>query len=220
MMGLYALFLRDIRLFWRGNESGLAVCFFFLLVTLFSFGIGGDLKILRELSSGMVWVCLILAVFLSLESVFRVDIETGCLDQFILSPYPLELLVLMKALAHWVSVILPLILFAPLGGILLNLSTNMILPLWCILLLSTPAMSFLGLIGSAITAQLPRGGLLLIFLVMPLYIPVLIFGVIAIGHAIDQQSYSMELLILFLWSLITASVSPLIVSFALRGGFR
>ena len=143
---------------------------------------GPDLKLLRDIAPGLVWVALLLAVLLSLESIFQADLEDGSFDQYLLSDTPLEILMLAKGLAHWVGVVLPLVLTAPLAGILLNIDTPSLLPVCLILLAGSPAMSFLGMMGSALAAGVSRSGLLAALMVMPLYVPVLIFGSSALSQ--------------------------------------
>jgi heme exporter protein B len=177
-----ALIRQDIALAWRQNSVGLSISFFMIAVALIPFGLGPDLKLLRDIAPGLVWVALLLAVLLSLESIFQADLEDGSFDQYLLSDTPLEILMLAKGLAHWVGVVLPLVLTAPLAGLLLNIDTPSLLPVCLILLAGSPAMSFLGMMGSALAAGVSRSGLLAALMVMPLYVPVLIFGSSALSQ--------------------------------------
>lgn len=182
MNSFIALIRQDIALAWRQNSVGLSVSFFMIAVALIPFGLGPDLKLLRDIAPGLVWVALLLAVLLSLESIFQADLEDGSFDQYLLSDTPLEILMLAKGLAHWVGVVLPLVLTAPLAGLLLNIDTPSLLPVCLILLAGSPAMSFLGMMGSALAAGVSRSGLLAALMVMPLYVPVLIFGSSALSQ--------------------------------------
>lgn len=182
MNSFIALIRQDIALAWRQNSAGLSISFFMIAVALIPFGLGPDLKLLRDIAPGLVWVALLLAVLLSLESIFQADLEDGSFDQYLLSDTPLEILMLAKGLAHWLGVVLPLVLTAPLAGILLNIDTPSLLPVCLILLSGSPAMSFLGMMGSALAAGVSRSGLLAALMVMPLYVPVLIFGSSALSQ--------------------------------------
>ena len=182
MNSFIALIRQDIALAWRQNSVGLSISFFMIAVALIPFGLGPDLKLLRDIAPGLVWVALLLAVLLSLESIFQADLEDGSFDQYLLSDTPLEILMLAKGLAHWLGVVLPLVLTAPLAGLLLNIDTPSLLPVCLILLAGSPAMSFLGMMGSALAAGVSRSGLLAALMVMPLYVPVLIFGSSALSQ--------------------------------------
>ena len=182
MNSFIALIRQDIAMAWRQNSAGLSISFFMIAVALIPFGLGPDLKLLRDIAPGLVWVALLLAVLLSLESIFQADLEDGSFDQYLLSDTPLEILMLAKGLAHWVGVVLPLVLTAPLAGLLLNIDTPSLLPVCLILLAGSPAMSFLGMMGSALAAGVSRSGLLAALMVMPLYVPVLIFGSSALSQ--------------------------------------
>ena len=190
MSSFIALIRQDIALAWRQNSAGLSISFFMIAVALIPFGLGPDLKLLREIAPGLVWVALLLAVLLSLESIFQADLEDGSFDQYLLSDTPLEILMLAKGLAHWFGVVLPLVLTAPLAGLLLNIDTPSLLPVCLILLAGSPAMSFLGMIGSALAAGVSRSGLLAALMVMPLYVPVLIFGSSALSQILTGAATS------------------------------
>ena len=200
MNSFITLIRQDIALAWRQNSAGLSISFFMIAVALIPFGLGPDLKLLRDIAPGLVWVALLLAVLLSLESIFQADLEDGSFDQYLLSDTPLEILMLAKGLAHWLGVVLPLVLAAPLAGLLLNIDTPSLLPVCLILLAGSPAMSFLGMMGSALAAGVSRSGLLAALMVMPLYVPVLIFGSSALsqiltGAATDEWISAVFLLL-------------------------
>mgnify|MGYP003335469909 FL=1 len=172
-----ALVKRDSRLVIRHlNELAHPVLFFLIVVSLFPFGVGSDPAQLAKIGPGVVWVGALLATLLALEGLFRSDFDDGSLEQMILSGHPLGALVLGKVFIHWCATGLPLILMAPLLGILLNMDDAALLTLIASLLLGTPTLSLIGAIGMALTVGVRRGGLLLTLLVLPLYIPVLIFG--------------------------------------------
>ena len=190
MSSFMALIRQDIVLAWRENSAGLSISFFMIAVALIPFGLGPDLKLLRDIAPGLVWVALLLAVLLSLESIFQADLEDGSFDQYLLSDTPLEVLLLAKGLAHWLGVVLPLVLTAPLAGLLLNIDTPSLLPVCLILLAGSPAMSFLGMMGSALAAGVSRSGLLAALMVMPLYVPVLIFGSSALSQILSGAAFA------------------------------
>ncbi len=219
MHALAALLKRDMLLAWRAPHAAMALAFFFLAITLVPFGVGADLILLQKLSTGLVWVGLVLSLLLSLENMFRGDLEDGSFDQLLLAAPALELLCLTKAFAHWLAIGVPLVLAAPLAGLLLNIAPQN-LPALCLALLATsPALSFLGMVGSALAAGVRRGGLLAALLVMPLYVPLLIFGQAAF---LDMQENgfsaapSAPLAILLLFALAAILLAPLAAAAALR----
>lgn len=174
---MIALLARDLRLAVRaGGGFGLGVAFFLILCALVPFGVGPDSRALQPVAPGILWLGALLACLLSLDRIFALDHDDGSLDLLATSPLPLEGTVAVKALAHWITTGLPLIVAAPLFGVLLHLPGAAIPSLIVSLLLGTPALSMLGAFGAAVTVGLRRGGLLLSLLVLPLYIPTLIFG--------------------------------------------
>ena len=174
---MLALLKRDLSLATRaGGGFGLGVAFFLILCALVPFGVGPESDALRPVAAGILWVGALLACLLSLDRIFALDHEDGSLDLLATSPQPLEGAVAVKALAHWITTGLPLIASAPLFGLLLHLPAHAVPWLVLSLLLGTPALSMLGAFGAAITVGLRRGGLLLSLLVLPLYIPTLLFG--------------------------------------------
>ncbi|WP_417280447.1 heme exporter protein CcmB [Celeribacter sp.] len=171
------LLWRDITLAFRsGGGFGLGLGFFLILVTLVPFGVGPDGEMLSAIASGILWVGALLACLLSLDRIFALDFEDGSLDLLATAPIPLEGVVAMKALAHWITTGLPLVIAAPALGFLLHLDSAAYRWLIVTLLIGTPALSFIGSFGAALTVGLKRGGLLMSLLVLPLYIPTLIFG--------------------------------------------
>lgn len=174
---MIALLLRDLRLATRaGGGFGLGVAFFLILSALVPFGVGPDRATLAPVAPGMLWVGALLACLLSLDRIFALDLEDGSLDLLATAPLPLEGAVAVKALAHWITTGLPLVLAAPVFALLLHLPAQAIPALVLSLALGTPALSMLGAFGAALTVGLRRGGLLISLLVLPLYIPTLIFG--------------------------------------------
>ena len=172
-----ALLIRDLRLAIRaGGGFGLGLAFFLILAVLVPLGVGPEPAVLAAIAPGVLWVGALLACLLSLDRIFALDWEDGSLDLLATAPIPLEGVVTVKALAHWVTTGLPLVLAAPALGVLLNLPPAAFGWLVISLLLGTPALSVIGTFGAALTVGLKRGGLLLSLLVLPLYIPTLVFG--------------------------------------------
>ncbi len=179
-----ALLGRDLRLALRqGSDAGLVLAFFVLAVLLFPFGVGPSPATLSAIAAGIIWATALLAALLSLDRLFLADFEDGSLDQIALSPLPLELAVLAKAAAHWLATGLPLTLLSPLLAVMLHLPAAGLPALVATLALGTPVMSLVGAIGAALTLGARRGAALLPLLVLPLYIPVLIFGAAAVEAA-------------------------------------
>jgi heme exporter protein B len=185
MSPLTAMLVRDIRLAMRvGGGALIGVLFFLIVVTLMPFAIGPDLALLARIGPAILWLGALLASLLTLDRLLAIDHEDGSLDLILTAPLPLELTVAAKAVAHWLTTGLPLVIAAPLLGLLLNLDPAATGAVALTLLIGTPALTFIGLIGAALTVALRRGGLLLAVLVLPLAIPVLIFGVAASNAAI------------------------------------
>jgi heme exporter protein B len=197
---------RDLRLALRGGIGSLVtVVFFVIAATLFPLGVGPESALLERIAPGVLWVCALLATMLSLDRMFQDDFEDGSLEVIALGPLPLELVVVAKVLAHWLTTGLPLILAAPVLAVLLNMSLKGFAVLIVSLLLGTPILSLIGSVGAALTVGLRRGGVLISLLVLPLYVPVLIFAVGAVEGAIFGLGERANLLILaggFLFSLV------------------
>ncbi|WP_261815586.1 heme exporter protein CcmB [Vibrio gallicus] len=190
--------------------------FFIIVITLFPLGIGPEPNLLMRIAPGIVWVAALLSAMLSLERLFRDDYQDGALEQLMLMPIPLPLVVISKVIAHWLLTGLPLILISPLLAILLSLDFNSWLAVLVTLLLGTPTLSFLGAIGVALTVGLQKGGVLLSLLILPLYIPVLIFATSAIDAAGLGVDYSGQLAILGAMLAGSLTLSPFATSAALR----
>ena len=174
---MIALLLRDLKLAFRaGGGFGLGLAFFLIVTVLVPFSVGPQSSLLSTIAPGVLWVGALLACLLSLDRLLALDWEDGSLDLLATAPLPLESVVTVKALAHWLTTGLPLVLAAPLLAVLLNMPTPGYVWLVVSLLIGTPAMSVIGTFGAALTVGLKRGGLLLSLLVLPLYVPTLIFG--------------------------------------------
>lgn len=181
-----AIVWRDLALAVRVGGSGvLGLVFFLLVVTLIPFALGPDLNLLSRIGPAILWIAALLTTTVGLDRLFQADEEDGSLDLLRLSATPLEILVLAKVTAHWLTTGLPLALFSPVFGLLLALSPDDMAAGAASLLIGTPALTFLGAIGAALTTTFRRGGLILAILVLPLTVPVLIFGVAAAGRSAD-----------------------------------
>ena len=218
---MIALLLRDLRLATRaGGGFGLGVAFFLILSALVPFGIGPDRGALAIVAPGILWVGALLSCLLSLDRIFALDHEDGSLDLLATAPMPLEGTVAVKALAHWITTGLPLILAAPVFGILLQLPTRAMPMLIVSLLIGTPALSMLGAFGAAVTVGLRRGGLLLSLLVLPLYIPTLIFGAEITRRGTVGQDATTPLVFLGGVTLMVLALMPFAAAAALRVNLR
>jgi heme exporter protein B len=218
---MIALFLRDIRLAIRsGGGFGLALAFFLILVLYVPFGIGTDRATLALIAPGILWIGAMLACLLSLDRLFQLDYEDGSLDVLATSPLPLESVVWAKASAHFATTGLPLAIAALPLGYMLNLPTNAYGPLLVSLIVGTPALSFIGAFGAALTVGIKRGGLLLSLLVLPLYIPTLIFGASVVTRASQALPYQSSLLALGGLTLGTLAIMPFAAAAALRVNLR
>ena len=208
---------RDLLLAMRRRFDILTTLFFFVIVvSLFPLGIGPEINILRTVAPGVVWVAALLASMLSLGRIFSNDYLDGTLEQMLISPQSLSLLVLGKALAHWLVTGIPLILISPLLGIQYNLPLDAILILALSLLLGTPILSLIGAIGAALTLGLRGGGMLVSLLVLPLYIPVLVFGSGAVEASAGGLGAGAHLSLLGAFLLIALVITPCATASALR----
>ncbi len=197
MTGFRAILMRDLRLALRqGMDSAMVVMFFVIAVVLFPLGVGPEPNVLARIAPGVLWVAALLSVLLSLERLFHADFEDGSLELLALSPPALEVVVLAKVLAHWLITGLPLIVAAPVLAVLLNMPADGFGLLLLALLLGTPTLSLIGAVGAALILGSRRGGVLLALLILPLFIPVLIFGVGAVKAAIGGFPARAPLLLL------------------------
>lgn len=211
------LLRRDLGLAFReGGALGTALGFYVVVVAMLPLGLGPDLNLLGRIASGVLWIALLLAALLSLPRILDADDEDGSLEIIALGSMPLELVVAAKALAHWISTGIPLTLMAPVLGLLLNLDIATYPVLIATMLLGTPAVSFIGAIGAALTLRTRRGGLLLAVLVLPLYVPTLIFGISAISAGLGPGGAATSLLILGAISLASLVLGPLAAAAGIR----
>ena len=213
-----ALLLRDLKLAVReGGAVGTALGFFLIVVTMLPLGLGPDLNLLSRIAPGVLWIALLLSALLSLPRIFESDYEDGGLELIATSELPLELAAVAKSLAHWLTTGIPLALLAPVLGLLLNLELKAYPVLLATMLAGTPAISFLGAIGAALTLKSRRGGLLLSLLVLPLYIPTLVFGISAISAVtLNSGSVAASFLILSAISMASLVAGPMAAAAAIR----
>ena len=219
---MWSLFLRDIRLSIRAGGGALTgVIFFLAVIVTIPFGVGPDLNPLSRIGPAILWIAALLACLLGLDRLFQADREDGSLDLLVLSGdrHMLALTVLTKCLAHWTGSVLPLVVAAPLLGLFMNMAPVAIGATALTLLVGTPAITFIGAAGAAVAVALPRGGLLISVLVLPITIPVLIFGVSAsYGAVADPAPFLQPFLILAALTLFLAVLGPLAAALALRHG--
>ncbi len=212
-----AMMKRDLLLAFRHRgELANPLLFFFMIVTLFPLGVSPEVALLRKIAPGVIWIAALLAALFSLESLFRSDFEDGALEQMLLSPQPLSVLVLAKVLAHWLVSGLPMLLLAPLLGLLLAMPERAIAALELTLAIGTPLLSLIGAIGVALTVGLRRGGVLLTLLIMPLYIPVLIFATNAVTAAAAGMPIAGQIYFLASLLVLALTLAPLAIAAALR----
>jgi len=217
MKGIASLMVRDLRLALRlGGGGAIGVAFFVLAVVLIPLGVGREATVLARIAGGVLWIAALLAALLSLDRIFQADFEDGSLDQLMLSPLALEQIVLVKSIAHWVTTGLPKVAVAPILGAMLQMPDAALPVLVASMAAGTPALSLIGAVGAAITVGVRRGGLLLSILVLPLYIPTLIFGARAVEQALLDLSPWPMLGLLAALTLFTAALAPFAAAAALR----
>lgn len=217
MKRFFLIVRRDLRLALRqGADSMLVVAFFVLTAILFPLGVGPDPAVLARISAGVIWVTALLASMLSLERLFQADYEDGNLDLLGLAPTPMIAVVLAKCLAHWLTTGLPLMVAAPILALLLNMSAGGLATLMLAMVLGTPALTLIGAIGAALILGARRGGVLLSLLILPLYIPVLVFGVGAVEAAVAETGARAHLQILAGLLLAALALGPWAATAALR----
>ncbi len=217
---MIALLKRDLWLALRsGGGAGSALLFYMAVVVAMPFAVGPNTQLLATVGAAVLWIGALLAALLGLERLFQMDREDGSLDQMMIARHPLAALVFSKSLAHWLTTGLPLALASPIFGLFLTMETDAILATVATLLVGTPAISFIGAVGAAVTVSLPRGGLLLSILVLPLCIPVVIFGVGAVRGAVtDPDPFTTPFLLVTAISLFFMVLGPLAAAWALRQG--
>lgn len=214
---LLAIIRQDLILAFRNKSEFLqAVVFFMMMMVLFPLALAGQSQLLKIIAPGIIWVCVLLASLLASDHLFRSDYEDGCLEQWMLSPHPTTLLVLAKILAHWLATVIPLIIVAPLFGLLLGMPSIAFPTLISTLMIATPTLTLIQAIGVALTLGLRRGGILLAILVLPLSIPVLIFASEALQNAANGLPVSAQIDILLALLLLSLVLAPLPIAAALK----
>ena len=212
-----AVVARDLLIAARRRSDVLTTFFFFVIVvSLFPLGVGPEPDTLREIAPGVVWVAALLAAMLSLTRMFGADYADGTLEQVVLAPQPLTMLVLSKVLAHWLTTGLPLVLIAPLLGLQFDLPARALVALMLSLLIGTPALSLIGAVGAALTLGVRGGGALTALLVLPLYVPVLVFGAGAVAASVTGMGGAGHLSLLGAMSLATLVFAPWATVIALK----
>ena len=216
-----ALMQRDMKLAWaQGGAGSLSLGFFLIATSLFPFAVGPDSAFLVRIAPGVIWVVALLAGLISLDRLYQADFEDGSLDALSLSPLPLEITALAKMLAHWLAVILPLVLVSPLLGLMLGMPAETLPWLVASLLIGSPALSLIGGIGAALTVAIRRGGVLLALIILPLYIPALIFGAGSIAAVMASTDPMPHLALGGAVSLFSLFLSPIASAAALRLGLE
>ena len=217
LQAMKALLKRDLLIATRERSDLLQpVLFFIIVVSLFPLSVTPDHFLLMQAGPGIIWVAALLATLLALDGIFRPDFEDGTLEQLVLSPHPLSLLVIAKTIAHWLITGLPLTLIAPLLGVLMQLQLEAIIVLCIALLLGTPALSLIGAVGVGLTVGVRKSGVLLSLVILPLYVPVLIFGAGAVQASMVSLDSAPHLLLLASFSLFSLAVCPVASAAALK----
>jgi heme exporter protein B len=225
MSGLMRIFAaicsQHMHLSWRSGQIMLAVSFLFIAITLLPFGLGPELKLLRALAPGLLWVVLAISLLTGLERLFQADYEDGTLDRLLLVPLAFEAVVLAKLLGHYLALVLPLILAVPLAGLLLNIEAARLPVLLAAILCGSPALVLLGGIGASLAVSVRRGGLLTVLIAMPFYVPVLIFGAAAARAGLETGlAVGPYLGILAALSAASLLLAPFAIAAALRSALR
>lgn len=217
---MLSLYLRDLKLAARAGSGALTGALFFLaVIAVIPFGVGPDLNLLARIGPAILWIGALLASLLGLDRMFQTDAEDGSLDLLLMSDsrHMLALIVFIKCLAHWTTSVLPLVVISPLLGLFMNVPPVGLMAVALTLLVGTPAITFIGAVGSALTVALPRGGLLVSVLILPLTVPVLVFGVAAARGAIaDPDPFVAPFLILCAITIFFAVIGPFAAALALR----
>lgn len=212
-----AMLARDLKLLWRRRgDAAQPILFALLVVALFALALGGEPRLLQSVASAVLWLAVLLAGLLSLDTLFRSDAEDGSLEQWLLSPVPLAWLVAVRVFSHWLTTALPLVLVSPLLAELLHLPRPQLPVLVASLALGTPLLSLLGAVVAALTVGMRRAGILLALLVLPLYVPVLVFGAGAVAASAQGLDASGALLLLAAGLVVTAVLAPLTAAAAIR----
>ncbi|MDN6318760.1 MAG: heme exporter protein CcmB [Marinobacter sp.] len=217
LAAMKGVFARDMKVAFRQKQDLLnPLLFFIMVVTLFPLGVSPEVSFLSEAGAGILWVAALLSVLLSLDHLFRHDFDDGTLEQLVLQPQPLFLLILAKTLAHWMLTGLPLVLLTPILGVMVHLDGNSIAVLCLTLLIGTPILSLIGAIGAALTLGLRSAGVLLSLLIIPLYIPVLIFGTGTVAAATEGAPVGAYLALMGAFLMLALTLAPFAAAAALR----
>ena len=212
-----ALLMRDLKLLWRRRgDAAQPILFALLVVALFALALGGNPQLLQRVASAVLWLSVLLAGLLSLDTLFRGDAEDGSLEQWLLSPVPLAWLVAVRVFSHWLTTAFPLVLVSPLLAELMGLPHAQLPTLMASLALGTPLLSLLGAVVAALTVSMRRSGILLALLVLPLYVPVLVFGAGAVAASAQGFDASGALLLLGAGLVVSAVLAPLTAAAAIR----
>jgi heme exporter protein B len=212
-----ALLKRDLRLLWyRRGDAAQPILFALLVVALFALALGGEARLLQSVAAGVLWMAIMLAGLLTLDTLFRADAEDGSLEQWLLSPVPLAWLVGVRIFSHWLTTALPLVLVSPLLAELMQLPREQLPVLMASLMLGTPLLSLIGAVVAALTVGMRRAGVLLALLVLPLYVPVLVFGAGAVSAAAQGMDASGGLLYLAAGLAASLLLAPLTAAAAIR----
>ena len=221
MAAFWAMVRRDLALAFRtGGGGALGIAFFIIAAVLVPFGVGPKPDLLSVIAPGMLWIAALLACMLTLDRLFQADVEDGSMDLLALSPLPLELTVLAKCLAHWLTTGLPLLVAAPVMAITLSMPSEAYIPMISALALGTPALSLIGAIGAALTSGMRRGGVLTAVLVLPLYVPTLILGALAGNAAASGLDPSPYLMLSGAITLACLPLCPVVAAAGLRLALR
>jgi heme exporter protein B len=220
--GLVAVIAQTLRLALRaGGGAAVALIFFLAVVIAIPFGVGPDLNLLARIGPAILWIAALLGSLLGLDRLFAADAEDGSLDLVVVSGQPLVLYVLGRAIGHWLMAALPIVIAAPFLGLLLNVEPVALGAVALTLLVGTPALTLIGAVGAALAAGLPRAGLLIAVLVLPLTLPVLIFGVSAtLGAVSEPEPFLSPFLLLCACTLVALALAPLASAVALRQGLE
>ena len=218
MTAFWQLVRRDLAIAWKeGGTLGVTLGFYLVVVTMLPLGLGPDLNLLSRIAPGVLWVALLLAALLSLGRLFETDYEDGSLEVLATGPLPLEAVAAAKSLAHWLTTGVPLTVLAPVLGLLLNLPLEGYGVLVATMLAGTPAVSFIGAVGAAVTLRARRGGMLLALLMLPLFVPTLNFGIAAVEAALlAGEGFAASFLLLLAVSLASIVLAPVAAAAALR----
>ncbi len=217
MQVIVAVIKRDLRLAFKGGlDFVMPLLFGVLVVSLFPLGVGPGPELLQKIGAGVIWIAAILSSLLGIEKLFKEDFRDGSLEQMMLCGTPLPILLFVKVIVHWLLIIVPILLLSPLFALFLNLTPEMYTALFLTLLLGTPLLSLVGAIAVALTLSLEKGGILLALLMLPIFIPLLIFATSAVNNAQLQLHYGGQLGIIAAMLLLALALAPFAISYSVR----